>query len=95
MKRIHAAVIEQNENGSLVPDCPPQIYSLHPQLHNHADIRPIVAGHRSMSAFFRRFREKTDIRFVDTVFGDGATAFPSLKLNEHGSYDVLAYLGIP
>jgi spermidine/putrescine-binding protein len=48
-----------------------------------------------MSAFFQRFREKTDIRFVDTVFGDGATAFPSLKLNEHGSYDVLAYIGIP
>ena len=48
-----------------------------------------------MSTFFQRLREKTDIPFVDTVFGDGATAFPSLKLDEHGSYDVLAYLGIP
>jgi hypothetical protein len=28
MKRIYAAVIEWNETGSLVPDCPPQIYSL-------------------------------------------------------------------
>jgi hypothetical protein len=48
-----------------------------------------------MSTFFQRFRGKTDIRFVDSVFGDGASAFPSLKLDEHGSYDVLAYLGIP
>jgi hypothetical protein len=32
---------------------------------------------------------------VNTVFSEGATVFTSLKLDDHGSYDVLAYCGIP